>query len=117
MDTDSPLAFIEYLGQRELTEGTTATVVFEAGARFEIATGQRLIIGRGKGADILIQSNRIARAHAAVFLLNDHRLVVVDLETTNGTYVNGEARPVSFLASGDEFWLGDLFGFRAGGLL
>jgi len=111
------MAHIEYLGHRQLTEGTTCNVEFEVGARFEVASGQRLIIGRGKTADVFVHSNRIARAHAAVFMLNEERMVVVDLETTNGTYVNGEAGAVSFLAPGDEFWVGDLFGFRVGSLL
>jgi len=111
------VAHIEYLGHRQLTEGTTCNVEFEVRARFEVAPGRRLIIGRGKTADVVVHSNRVARAHAAVFMLNEERLVVVDLQTTNGTYVNGEARAVSFLGMGDEFWVGGLFGFRVGGLL
>ncbi len=106
------IAFNEYIGQRDLSPGTTASVSFEKGTRFEVLPNKRLIIGRGRTAEIVILSNRLSRAHAAVFMLNDERLVVVDLKTTNGTCVDKEARAISFLSSGREFWVADLFGFR-----
>jgi len=45
-------------------------------------------VGRGKSCDIRLMSNALARAHARVFY-SQGRLIVVDLDTTNGTFADG----------------------------
>lgn len=44
-------------------------------------------IGRGKSCDIRLMSNALARAHARVFY-SQGRFIVVDLDTTNGTFID-----------------------------
>ena len=50
---------------------------------------RELIIGRGADADLLINDITVSRRHASV--RQDGRTVVVtDLESANGTFLNGE---------------------------
>ena len=52
------------------------------------ANGQRLIIGRGEECDVRLDGLLISNRHAAVFNTNSD-LIIEDLHSTNGTYVNG----------------------------
>jgi pSer/pThr/pTyr-binding forkhead associated (FHA) protein len=47
------------------------------------------IIGRGEQADLLLADSTVSRRHAAV-RQDGHTVVVTDLGSANGTYVNGE---------------------------
>lgn len=67
-----------------------------------------MVAGRGQDADILLLSKQISRRHAR-FALADGGPAVEDLESRNGTYVNG--RPVlgqQLLLDGDEVRLHDV---------
>ena len=75
-----------------------------------------LILGRERGsADLVIEDPGVSRRHARVFPDNGS-LVVEDLGSSNGTYVNGEriSGPVT-LGAGDEVQLGDTVIGVAGG--
>ncbi len=48
-----------------------------------------MTIGREVGNDILLRSPQISRVHAKLFVAKDY-IIVEDLESTNGTFVNGE---------------------------
>lgn len=66
--------------------------------RFTIGEGERLTIGRGKEADVVIDNTAISRLHVALEL-RDGVYFLSDLESLNGTYVNrkqvGSHEPVS----------------------
>lgn len=66
-----------------------------------------VVIGRSPGADIVIADDFISSNHARVTPAPDGTAVIEDLESTNGTIVNGSAisRPAA-LASGDTVDLG-----------
>jgi len=66
-----------------------------------------IVIGRGRGADVVIAEPTISRAHAA-FGFDDAGFFVQDLESTNRTLVNGEKTKRSVLKSGDEVQMGKL---------
>lgn len=68
-----------------------------------------LVIGRGRGADLVLAEPTISRAHAAVGWDGEH-FFVQDLGSTNGTRLNGEAlkKEKGPLASGDEVRIGRL---------
>ncbi len=68
---------------------------------------ERMVIGRGRSADLVIAEPTISRSHAAVGY-DGEGFFVQDLGSTNGTRVNGVREPQMRLASGDELQLGKL---------
>src|SRR6056297_1499673 len=59
-----------------------------------------LTVGREEGNDIQLNDERISRCHFKIQRDND-RLVLTDLDSTNGTKVNGVEYPLKILRSGD----------------
>jgi pSer/pThr/pTyr-binding forkhead associated (FHA) protein len=66
-----------------------------------------LVIGRGRGADLVIHEPTISRAHVAVGF-RDEAFFVQDLGSTNGTFLNGSRRERAALSDGDEIQMGRL---------
>ena len=66
-----------------------------------------VVIGRGRGADIVIAEPTMSRAHAAIGYDGNH-FFVQDLGSTNGTRVNGTREQKAVLRNGDEVQLGKL---------
>ena len=66
-----------------------------------------MVVGRGRGADLLITEPTISRAHAAIGF-DGEGFFVEDLGSTNGTSVNGKREPRAALNTGDEIQLGKL---------
>jgi pSer/pThr/pTyr-binding forkhead associated (FHA) protein len=56
-----------------------------------------IIIGRGSASDVVIEHERLSRKHARLSA-GDAAVLVEDLESTNGTFVNGERITGSMLA-------------------
>jgi len=87
-----------------------------AGAGSEHPVDGELILGREHGsADLVLDDPGVSRRHARV-LTDAGALVVEDLGSSNGTYVNGQriTGPVE-VASGDELQLGGtVLGFEGG---
>ncbi|MCP5043928.1 MAG: FHA domain-containing protein [bacterium] len=65
-----------------------------------------IVIGRGRGADLVLAEATISRAHAAVGF--DGNFFVQDLGSTNGTMVNGARAERQPLKHGDEVRMGRL---------
>ena len=57
-------------------------------------------IGRSDTADHTIYSNKVSKEHAAIVVLGGH-VAIRDLESTNGTFVNGRRVGEQILADGD----------------
>ena len=66
-----------------------------------------VVIGRGRGADIVLSEPTISRAHAAIGF-DGEAFFVQDLSSTNGTGVNGRREARMELDDGDEILLGKL---------
>jgi pSer/pThr/pTyr-binding forkhead associated (FHA) protein len=66
-----------------------------------------VVIGRGRGADIVIAEPTMSRAHAAIGF-DGKQFFVQDLGSTNGTRVNGNREQTAVLRDGDEVQLGKL---------
>ena len=66
-----------------------------------------VVIGRGRGADIVIAEPTMSRAHAAIGY-DGEQFFVQDLGSTNGTRVNGSVEQKAQLKNGDEVQLGKL---------
>jgi pSer/pThr/pTyr-binding forkhead associated (FHA) protein len=73
---------------------------------FRILPGNERTIGRATGADFIVDAALISRVHCRLTALTDGELEVRDLESTNGTYVNGERIETARLAPGDRLQVG-----------
>ena len=71
-------------------------------------TGKTVTIGRAIENEIVVTSRRVSRTHARV-QREGRRLVLADLDSTNGTFLNGERllAPVE-LRDGDRIGIGDV---------
>ncbi|MFW6023402.1 MAG: ATPase, T2SS/T4P/T4SS family [Myxococcota bacterium] len=64
-------------------------------------------IGRVQGNDIILPKGNVSKRHSRI-VLKDDRFIVVDLKSTNGTYVNGRkiTSPL-VIKPGDKVYIGD----------
>ena len=67
----------------------------------------RSYIGRSAVADLRLDDPRVSRRHAAIEV-TDHDIQISDLESKNGTFVNGVRVLGAFLSTGDVVRLGGL---------
>ena len=67
----------------------------------------RIVIGRGRKADLALAEATISRAHAAIGF-DGSGFFVEDLGSTNGTLVNGSRVTKQNLKSDDEIQMGKL---------
>lgn len=77
----------------------------QVGLSFPLPPGVT-VVGRGNGADIMLDDATVARRHAELLRV-DNRVVLRDAGSLNGTYLNGQ--PVTReteLTDGDEIWTG-----------
>lgn len=73
---------------------------------FRILPGNERTIGRATGADFIVDAALVSRVHCRVTALPGGELEIRDLESTNGTYVNGERIDTARLAPGDRLQVG-----------
>lgn len=64
-----------------------------------------LIVGRSNDIDIVLIEDMVSRRHARI-LLQDDSLIIEDLGSTNGTFVNGEKVRRARLKEGDKVLIG-----------
>jgi diguanylate cyclase (GGDEF)-like protein len=76
----------------------------EVGQMFLIERSET-ILGRGAGANIRIRDDGVSRLHARVFL-NGKDVSIEDMESANGTLVNGERVDRHELREGDKVQIG-----------
>jgi len=73
--------------------------------------GEPLTVGRAAGNRLLVDHSSVSKFHATVALTRDNRLVVADLGSTNGTFVNDDRTPIDgphAVAPGDTVAFGDV---------
>ena len=73
---------------------------------FRILSGHARTLGRAVGADFIVDAALVSRVHCRLTLLPDGALEVRDLESTNGTFVNGQRIETARLAPGDRLQVG-----------
>ena len=76
----------------------------EAGKSYEV-TRSRVTVGREEG-EILLGDPLVSRKHAAFEIYGSQHIVVKDLASTNGTYLNGRLIAYSKLNHGDKIRVG-----------
>ena len=67
---------------------------------YDVSDG--MIIGRAKECDIVILLAHLSRRHAQFKIVGNNRLEITDLNSSNGTFVNGEQITTAILSDGDE---------------
>ncbi|MSO29346.1 MAG: FHA domain-containing protein [Acidobacteria bacterium] len=73
---------------------------------FRILSGAIRTIGRATGADFIVDAPLVSRVHCRLTALPGGDLEVRDLNSTNGTFVNGERIENAVLAPGDRIQVG-----------
>lgn len=94
--------------RRRPPSGATAIVRSGFYEGLEVALDRdRIVIGRGRKADLALAEATISRAHAAIGF-DGQRFFVEDLGSTNGTLVNGAKVSRHWLRCDDEIQMGKL---------
>src|SRR6186997_2596850 len=66
-----------------------------------------ITIGRVQGNDVILPKGNVSKRHSRI-VLKDGRFIVVDLKSTNGTYVNGRKITSPLVVKpGDKIYIGD----------
>jgi len=73
---------------------------------FRVLPGQPRTLGRATGADFIVDAPLVSRVHCRLTMLPDGTLKVRDLDSTNGTFVNGSRVKTAMLTAGDRLGLG-----------
>ena len=73
---------------------------------FRILPGTIRTLGRAAGADFIVDAALVSRVHCRFTATADGGLEVRDLESTNGTFVNGQRTEVARLVPGDKVQIG-----------
>lgn len=73
---------------------------------FRILPGGVRTIGRAVGADFIVDAPLVSRVHCRLTSLPSGELEVQDLDSTNGTFVNGQRVETARLSSGDHLGVG-----------
>ena len=77
----------------------------EAPFTFRILPGSTKTIGRATRADFVVDAGLVSRVHCRLSA-GSSELEVVDLDSTNGTYVNGQRVSRTLLKDGDQLGIG-----------
>jgi pSer/pThr/pTyr-binding forkhead associated (FHA) protein len=86
----------------------------ESPLTFRLSPGSVKTIGRASRADFIVDTATVSRIHCRLTADGDG-LEVRDLESTNGTFVNGERVTQGLLAAGDRLRVGRVeFGVTRG---
>ncbi len=72
---------------------------------FRMLPGNQKTIGRAAGADFIVDAGMVSRAHCRLSATSVE-VEVVDLDSTNGTYVNGQRITRALLRHGDQLDIG-----------
>jgi pSer/pThr/pTyr-binding forkhead associated (FHA) protein len=75
---------------------------------FRILPGGVRTVGRATGADFIVDAALVSRVHCRLTARANGDLEVRDLESTNGTFVNGERVKTARLQAGDRLQVGRL---------
>ena len=73
---------------------------------FRVTPGGVRTVGRAVGADFIVDAALVSRVHCRLTALPDGGLEVRDMQSTNGTFVNGRRVDAAVLTSGDRVQIG-----------
>jgi predicted Zn finger-like uncharacterized protein len=100
-------AFLEEISEREpfMEEGLVLSLRdIQTGEEYPLP-GAEVTIGR-RGANINVDDPEVSRSHCLIKVFGD-RIVILDLESTNGTYVQGRKVMTASLGVSEQFTIGN----------
>src|SRR5688500_18580947 len=66
-----------------------------------------ITIGRVQGNDVVLPNGNISKRHSRI-VLKDGKFIIIDMQSTNGTYVNGKKITTpQVVKSTDKIYIGD----------
>lgn len=80
----------------------------DAGREVTLEPGRPLVLGRAQGSDVVVRCPRASRRHAEIRRLAGERVLLRDLGSANGTWVDGERVAEAVLGDGDEVRIGEV---------
>lgn len=75
------------------------------GAEYPLRWGREVVVGRSGDLDMVLAEEMVSRRHALI-LPDQNRLLIQDLGSTNGTFVNGQKVSEAYLREGDTILIG-----------
>jgi hypothetical protein len=75
------------------------------GGQFPLRPNREIVVGRGSEFDMVLDEDMVSRRHAKIATYHG-QIVLQDLKSTNGTFVNGERVNVARLKVGDKVLVG-----------
>lgn len=75
------------------------------GGEFPLKEEKQIVIGRSSELDMVLVEDMVSRKHAKISVTGD-KIMIEDLGSTNGTFVNGEKVKTSRLKEGDRILIG-----------
>jgi pSer/pThr/pTyr-binding forkhead associated (FHA) protein len=75
------------------------------GTEFPLPANAELTIGRSGELDMVLTEDMVSRRHAKL-VVNGDQMTIQDLDSTNGTFVNGERIKRAKLVEGDRLLIG-----------
>jgi pSer/pThr/pTyr-binding forkhead associated (FHA) protein len=75
------------------------------GGEFPLPAEREIFIGRATDLDIVLVEEMVSRKHASIST-NQGRVLVKDLDSACGTFVNGEKIKQQYLKDGDRLLIG-----------
>ena len=76
------------------------------GKTFRLSDGAIKTIGRATRADFIVDAPLVSRVHCRLTADKSGQLLLEDLDSTNGTLVNGKRVPRAIVKAGDEIGIG-----------
>ncbi|MEA2431963.1 MAG: hypothetical protein QOF65_2430 [Thermoleophilaceae bacterium] len=67
-----------------------------------------VVVGRSHACDVVVGEETVSRVHAELRHADDDAWIVRDLDSTNGTWLNGARVHEARVCGGDVLWLGGL---------
>jgi putative serine protease PepD len=79
----------------------------DAGRVVEVPEGRAFVVGRVQGADLVVRDARASRMHVELTAAGD-KIALYDLDSANGTLVDGERVATATLREGQRITIGDV---------
>jgi len=98
ISTNKLLEFINKKAQKKITENLELTK-------------EKLTIGRNPNSDLFIKNPNVSFNHAIIYK-NGNDYEIEDLNSTNGTYLNGEKIQKATIRNGDEISIAGVYNFK-----
>lgn len=88
-------------------DGGSERLAAKESLAFRLTAGSVKTVGRATGADFIVDAPLVSRVHCRLTAeASGESLLVQDLDSTNGTYVNGQRVTRATLRTGDRLGVG-----------